>query len=84
MIELEMCMATKSWVNREYRRGLSTRPCGASVLRISVASVLLPTFTTCSRPGRRYRIQFHRTGLRPRAPSLVMSLEGTMVLKAEL
>ena len=24
MIELEACMATQSWVNREYRRGLST------------------------------------------------------------
>uniref|UniRef100_A0A674E2S4 Regulator of G protein signaling 9b n=1 Tax=Salmo trutta TaxID=8032 RepID=A0A674E2S4_SALTR len=28
MIELEVCVATRSWVNREYRRGLSTHPCG--------------------------------------------------------
>ena len=27
MIELEVCMATQSWVNR---RGLSTHPCGIS------------------------------------------------------
>ena len=26
-------MATQSWVNREYRRGLSTHPCGSPVLR---------------------------------------------------
>ena len=35
MIELEVCLATQLWVNREYRRGLSTHPCGAPVLRIS-------------------------------------------------
>ena len=32
MIELEACMATLSWVNREYRRGLRKHPCvGPSV-----------------------------------------------------
>ena len=30
----------------EYRRGHSTHPCGAPVLRISVTDVLLPTLTT--------------------------------------
>jgi hypothetical protein len=35
MIELEARLATQSWVNRDYRRGLSTHPCGAPVLRIS-------------------------------------------------
>jgi hypothetical protein len=39
MIELEVCAATQSWVNREYRRGLSTHPCGAPVLRISVVEI---------------------------------------------
>ena len=34
MIELEACIATQSWVNREYRRGLSMHPCGAPVLRV--------------------------------------------------
>ena len=29
MIELEACVAMQSWVNREYRRGLRTHPCGA-------------------------------------------------------
>ena len=33
------------WVNREYRRELSTHPLGAPVLRISVAHVLLPILT---------------------------------------
>ena len=46
MIELEACVATQSWVNREYRRGLRTHPCGAPVLRISGVEMLLPTLTT--------------------------------------
>ena len=46
MIELETCVAIQSWVNRKYRRERSTHPCGAPMLRISVAEVLLPTFTT--------------------------------------
>jgi hypothetical protein len=37
-------------VNREYRRGQSTHPFGAPVLRISMAEMLLPTFTTWGRP----------------------------------
>ena len=45
MIELEECMATQSWVNREYRRGLRTHPCGAPVLRISGVE-MFPTLTT--------------------------------------
>jgi hypothetical protein len=44
MIELEACEAMQSWVNREYRRGLKTHPCGAPVLRISRVEVLFPTF----------------------------------------
>ena len=40
MIELEACMATQSCVNREYRRGLSTHPCGAPELRISEVEVV--------------------------------------------
>ena len=31
-----------------------------------------------------FQERLHRAGFRPRAPSLMMSLEGTMVLKAEL
>ena len=36
----------QSLVIREYRRGLSTHPCGAPVLRISEVEVLFPTFAT--------------------------------------
>jgi hypothetical protein len=57
MIELETCMATQSWVNREYRRGLSTHPCGVPVLRICEVEVLIPTFTTWGRPVRKSRTQ---------------------------
>ena len=42
MMVLESCLAMQSWVNREYRKGLSTHPWGGPVLRISVADVLLP------------------------------------------
>ena len=44
MIELEASVATQSLVNREHRRGLSTHPCEAPVLRISVVEVLFPTY----------------------------------------
>ena len=84
MIELEACMATQSWVNREYRRGLSTHPCEALVLRISKVEMLFPTYTIWGWPVGKFRTQSHRVGLRPRASSLMMSLEGIMELNAEL
>jgi hypothetical protein len=74
-------------VNREYRRGLSTHPCGVPVLRIRVSDVLLPTLTTWGQPvrkSRKSRIQLHREVFRPRVLSLVMSFEGNMVLNADL
>ena len=71
-------------MNSEYRREMSTHPCGAPVLRISKVEVLFPTFTTWGWPVRKYRTQLHRAGFRPRALSSMMSLEGTMVLNAEL
>jgi hypothetical protein len=46
IFELEVCVATQSWVNREYRRGLYKHPFGAPVLRNSEVEVLFPTFTT--------------------------------------
>ena len=53
-------LAMQSWMNREFRRGLSTHPWGAPVLRISVADLLLPSLTTKS------RIQLQREGFSPR------------------
>ena len=41
MIELEACMTTQPWVNREYRRELRMHPCGAPVLRISGVEMFL-------------------------------------------
>ena len=84
MMVFESCLAMQSWVNREYRRGLSTHPCGAHVLRISMADVLLPTLTTWGQPVRKSRIQLHREVFCPIVLSLVMSFEGTMVLNSEL
>ena len=66
MIELEACVATQSWVNRDYR-GLSMQPCGAPVLRSSEVEVLFPISTTWVRPVRKSRNQLHRVGFRPRA-----------------
>jgi hypothetical protein len=54
------------------------------VLRISEVEVFFPTFTTWGRLVRKSRTQLHRAGLRTRASSLMMSLEGTTVLNAEL
>ena len=68
MIELETYVATGSRVNREYRRGLNTHPCGAPVLRINEVEVF-STFTTLGRPVRKSRTQLHRVGFRTKAPS---------------
>ena len=43
MTELELYMVTQSWVNREYRRGMSMHPCGAPVLRITEVEMMFPT-----------------------------------------
>jgi hypothetical protein len=43
-------MATQSWVNREYRRGLSTHPFVTPVLRVSQVEMLFPTVITWGRP----------------------------------
>ena len=59
MTELEACMATQSWVNREYKRVLSVHPCGGPVSRISEVE-MLPTFTTWGWPVRKSRTQLHR------------------------
>ena len=84
MIELEAFMAMQSWVKREYRKGLRMHPCGAPVLRISEVEMLFPTFTTWGPPVRKSRTQLHSAVLRPMVSSLMMSLEGTMVLNVEL
>ena len=66
MIELEVCMARQSWVNREYRRGLRMHPCGAPGGRSSGVEMLVPTLTTWGRPIRKSSTQLHRAGSGPR------------------
>ena len=78
MIELEACMATRSWVNREYRRGLRTHPCGPPVLRISGVEMLFPTLTTWV---RQVQDPVAQGGVETQG---LTSLEGIMVLNAEL
>jgi hypothetical protein len=53
------------------------------MLRVSIVEVLLPTLTTWGRSVRKSRIQLQREIFTPRVPSLVMSMERTMVLNAE-
>ena len=69
-------MAMQSWVNRDYRRGLSTHPCGAPVLRISEVEVLFPTFTTWGRPVRKFRTQLHKGGVQTQGLKLDDELGG--------
>lgn len=38
---VKLCMATQSCVNKKYRRGLSTHPWGAPVLRVSEEEVVI-------------------------------------------
>ena len=76
----ELVLATQSWVNRGCSRGLRTHPWVVIVLRVSVGEVLLPILTACGLPIRKSRIQLQRVMSRPRA----LSLEGTIVLNAEL
>ena len=70
-------MATRSWVNREYRRGLGTHPCGVLLLRVSVSEWDLAYPHQSS-------VQVQREMFSPRVLSLVTSLKGTMGLNAEL
>ena len=72
MMVLESCVAMQSWVNREYRRGLSMHPWGAPVLRISVADVLLPTLTTWGAARQEAQDPVAEGGVCPRILSLVI------------
>ncbi len=80
-----ICERTHSHVcRREYSRGLRTQPCGAPTFRVMEFEVYWPTFTTWGLPVRKSWIQSQSEVFRPRPVSLLVSLVGTMVLKAEL
>jgi hypothetical protein len=83
MIELEAYVAKQSWVSRKYRRGLSVHPCGAPVLRISEAELLFLRSPPGGGPSGSPGPSCPGRGSDP-GPQALMSLEGTMVLKAEL
>ncbi len=70
---------------RESRAGDSERsPAGAPTFRVMELEVNWPIFTTCGLPVRKSWIQSQSVVFRPRSESLTASLEGTIVLKAEL
>jgi hypothetical protein len=85
MIELEPFVATQSWVNKEYSKGLRTHPCGSLVLRISKVEVF-PTFTTWGKPVRKSRTKLHKGMVQTQSLKLNDELwsNGTMVLNSEL
>ena len=56
-------MATQSWVNREYRRGLRMHPCGAPVFMISGVEMLFPTFTTWGAARQKFQDQVAQDGV---------------------
>jgi hypothetical protein len=82
--------AQEHYMGKCMRLGLqmSGEPVGedreAPVLSISGVEILFPNFTTWERPVRKSRTQLHRAQSRTRVSSLMTSLEGTMVLNAEL
>ncbi len=55
-----------------------------SSFRVMELEVNWPIFTTCGLPVRKSWIQSQSVVFRPRSESLTASLEGTIVLKAEL
>ncbi len=65
-------------------QGLRTQPCGAPTFRVMELEVNWPIFTTCGLPVRKSWIQSQSVVFRPRSENLTASLEGTIVLKAEL
>jgi hypothetical protein len=69
-------MAMQSWVNREYRRGLSMHPCGAPVLKISEVEVLFPTFTTWGQPVTEVQDPVAQDGVQTQGPELNDELGG--------
>ena len=54
------------------------------MLVITVDEVRSQILTTCGLPVRKSKIHLHREALSPRSMSLETSLEGMMVLNAEL
>ena len=66
------------------QEGTEHAPMTGPVLMISVADVLLPIVTTWVQPVRKSRIMLQREVFRPKVLSLVISFEGTTVLKTEL
>ena len=59
-------------------------PCGMSMLRARVEEVWLCNLTDCGLLVRKSRIQLQREALMSTSLSLVISLEGMMLLNAEL
>ena len=54
------------------------------MLSIRLEDMMLPSRTACGLSVRKFRIQLHMEGLMFRSSNFMMSLDGTMVLKADL
>ena len=84
MMVLESCLATQSWVNREYSKRLNYTPLrGPSVKdQRGRRVVAFPYHLGAAR--QEVQDPVAEGVFSPRILSLVMSFEGTMVLNAEL
>ena len=83
MMVLESYQAMQSWVNREYRRGLSTHPWGGSSVEDQRGRCVATYTHHLGAASQESRILLQREGFSPRIFSLVMSFESTIVLNAE-
>ena len=78
-------MATQSWVLQGVQERAENTPLWGPIVEDQRGGdELFPTLTTWGRPVRKSRTQLHMAVSRPRVSSLMTSLEGTMVLNAEL
>ena len=74
-------MTMQSWVNMEYRRGPSTHPCGAPVLRINEVEVLFPTFRTRDAAHQEVQDPVAQAGVQTQGLKLNNELRGYYVVE---
>ena len=76
--------AVQSYVNKLYSFGDNGHPCGVPILSAKGWERVIPTLTDWRRSSIKSSTQSHRAWGIPRTDSLLCSLAGVMVFKAEL
>jgi hypothetical protein len=77
-------MATQSWVNREYKRGAEHTPLWGSFVEDQHSGAVVSYLPYLGVARQEVQDLVAQGRLQTHGPSLIMSLQGTMVLKAEL